>query len=136
MVRTSIASDNFGEFMMDHRLTGRRSTARNRILAGLLISAATLVTTQASAAPSGAVNLAAGEARQVWLGATYSWLRVCNDTTSKGAVTVGIDSHDSQVLAPGICTENAGGSLDLKNDRAGYALITYRSIFGYFQNGR
>jgi hypothetical protein len=49
---------------------------------------------------------------------------------------VTIDSHDSQVLAPGICTENAGGSLDLKNNRDGLALITYRSIFGYFQNGR
>jgi hypothetical protein len=121
---------------MDHRFTGPRSNARNRMLAGLIVSAATLVTTQASAAPSGAVNLAAGEARQVWLGPSYSWLRVCNDTTSKGAVTVSIDSHDSQVLAPGICTENAGGSLDLRSDRGGYALITYRSIFGYFQNGR
>jgi hypothetical protein len=135
-VRTTIASKNFGEFMMDHRVTGRRSTARNMVLAGLLVSAATLVMTQASAAPAGALNLAAGEARQVWLGSTYWWLRVCNDTTSKGSVTVGIDSHDSQVLAPGICTENAGGSLDLKNDRGGLALITYRSIFGYFQNGR
>jgi hypothetical protein len=122
---------------MDHRFTGRRSSVRNRMLAGLIVSAATLVTTQASAAPpSGAVNLAAGEARQLWLGPTYSWLRVCNDTTSKSAVTVTIDSHDRQVLAPGICTENAGGSIDLTNDRDGYALIIYRSIFGYFQNGR
>ena len=47
-----------------------------------------------------------------------------------------IDGHDSQVLAPGICTENSGGSIDLRNDRTGHALITYRSIFGYYQNGR
>jgi hypothetical protein len=121
---------------MDRRLTERRSSTRKRVLAGLMASAATLMTTQASAAPTGAVDLAAGEARQVWLGPTYWWLRVCNDTTSKGAVTVRIDSHDSQVLAPGICTENSGGSIDLRNDRGGHALITYRSIFGYFQNGR
>ena len=121
---------------MDHRFTQRRSSVRNRMLAGLIVSAATLVTTQASAEPSGAVNLTAGEGKQLWLGSTYYWLRVCNDTTSKGAVTVIIDSHDSQVLAPGICTENAGGSLDLRNYRDGLALITYRSIFGYFQNGR
>jgi hypothetical protein len=69
------------------------------MLAGLIISVATLMTMQASAAPSGAVNLAAGQARQV-------------------------------------CTENSGGSIDLRNDRGGRALITYRSIFGYFQNGR
>jgi hypothetical protein len=121
---------------MDCRLTERRLGARNRMLAGLTVSAVVLMTVEASAAPSGAVNLAAGEARQVWIGTTYWWFRVCNDTTSKGVVTVSIDGHDSQVLAPGICTENSGGSIDLRNDRTGHALITYRSIFGYYQNGR
>ena len=105
------------------------------MMAGLVFAAATLLAPPASAATSGVVNLTAGEARQVWLGPTYWWLRVCNDTTSKGTVKVTIDNRDSQTLAPGLCTENSGGSINLINDRGGHAMITYRSIFeNMFQN--
>ena len=49
------------------------------MMAGLVFAAATLLAPPASAATSGVVNLTAGEARQVWLGPTYWWLRVCNE---------------------------------------------------------
>jgi hypothetical protein len=49
------------------------------MMAGLVFAAATLLALPASAATSGVVNLTAGEARQVWLGPTYWWLRVCNE---------------------------------------------------------
>jgi hypothetical protein len=49
------------------------------MMAGLAFAAATLLAPPASAATSGVVNPTAGEARQVWLGPTYWWLRVCNE---------------------------------------------------------
>ena len=68
-----------------------------------------------------------GQAIQVWVGPTYRTISVCNDTTSKGTVTVTIDSRGSDVLAPSLCTENSGSSISLVNDPDGPALIVYRS---------
>jgi hypothetical protein len=42
-------------------------------------------------------------------------------------VTVTIDSRGSDVLAPSLCTENSGSSIDLANDHSGPAVIFYRS---------
>jgi hypothetical protein len=78
-------------------------------------------------ATSGTATLAPGEAQQIWIGPAARLLTVCNDTASKGTVTVTIDSRRSEVLPPGICTEDSGSSIDLANDRSGPALIVYRS---------
>jgi hypothetical protein len=77
--------------------------------------------------PSGTQALAPGQATQVWVGPTYRTINVCNDTTSKGTVTVTIDARGSDALEPGLCTENTGSSINFVNDRGGPALIVYRS---------
>ena len=101
---------------------------------GLLLTTMTLAactngssTSSSSTAPSGTQALAPGQAIQVWVGPTYRTISVCNDTTSKGTVTVTIDSRGSDVLAPSLCTENSGSSISLVNDPDGPALIVYRS---------
>ena len=93
----------------------------------MLIAGTVLLAVPALAATSGTETLAPGATKRVWIGPTYRWLIVCNDTTSKGTLTVTIDSRGSQTLAPGICAENSGSSIDLANDRSGPALIVYRS---------
>ena len=69
---------------------------------------------------------APGEAKSVSAAPIYGTVRVCNHTTSKGTVTVTI-GRESAVLAPGLCTEDIGGSVDLANDHSGPAVIFYRS---------
>ena len=84
-------------------------------------------TSGSSIAPSGTQALAPGEAKRVSTAPVYGTIRVCNNTTSKGTVTVTIDSRESAVLVPGVCTEDSGGSIDLANDHSGPAVIFYRS---------
>lgn len=104
-----------------------------RLRAGSLAFAATVASLvvpapQASATVGGAARLAADETRQVSISPGYRWLRVCNDTSSAGTVTVNIGDQAGRVLLPGWCAQSPGGSLAIKNDHAGSALITYRSI--------
>ena len=92
-----------------------------------MIAAAGLLAMPAFAATSGSESLAPGEAKSVSTTPIYGTIRVCNDTTSKGTVTVTIDDRQSAVLAPGLCTEDRGGSIDLANDHSGPAVIFYRA---------
>ena len=39
-----------------------------------------------------------------------------------------IDNRDSRVLSAGLCIEDSGGTLDLRNDREDQAVINYRSM--------
>jgi hypothetical protein len=120
---------------MAYRMTPPRSGALRIMMAGAGVAAVTLLATPAFATGGGAARLAADESRQVSLSPTYRWLRICNDTSSAGAVTVTIGDQASQILMPGWCAENRAGSLAIKNDHAGPALVTYRSIFpNAFQN--
>ena len=97
------------------------------LLTMMTLAACTSGASGSSTAPSGTRTLAPGEVTQVWVGPTYRTISVCNDTTSKGTVTVTIDARGSDVLAPGLCTENTGSSMQLVNDRGGPAMIVYRS---------
>jgi hypothetical protein len=117
---------------MQPRLLLDSSRRYSLTVAVLVLLAAGLTAGPAFAQQAGRVNLTAAESRRVWLGPTYWRLRVCNDSSSKGTVTVTIDSRDSEVLAPGYCTENSGGSIDLRNDPAGPAAIIYRSTLQNF----
>ena len=121
---------------MDHRFTQRRSSVRNRMLAGLMMSAATLVTTQASAEPSGAVNLAAGEAKQLWLGSTYYWLAFAMTPRARARSRSSSTAMTARFWHRVFARRTPAAASIFRNDRDGLALITYRSIFGYFQNGR
>ena len=64
-------------------------------------------TSDSSNGPSGTQALAPGQAKRVSTAPVYGTIRVCNNTTSKGTVTVTIDSRESAVLVPGVCTEES-----------------------------
>ena len=103
--------------------------------AGLGFAAVMLLVPPAFATVAGVVRLAADESRQLSLDPPDRWIRVCNETSSVGTVTVTIGEQKSQILLPGWCAENRADSLAIKNDHAGPALITYESIFSNtFQN--
>jgi hypothetical protein len=103
-------------------------------LAFLLVGV-TLQPPPALATVAGSARVAADQSRQVSLTPPFRWLRVCNDSTSAGTVTVTIGTQASRILLPGWCTENRGGDVGIKNGHAGPALVTIRSIFpNTFQN--
>ena len=110
------------------RTFDHRSVLQPKLVATVVLVGASLLSSSAHASPTGVVNLAPGESRQVWLGPTYWLLRVCNNVGSTGTVTVTIDSRDSRVLSAGLCIEDSGGSIDLRHDRDGQAVINYRSM--------
>jgi hypothetical protein len=97
------------------------------LLTTIALGACTSGSSTGPSGSSGTQTLAPGEAPQVWVGPTYRAINVCNDTTSKGTVTVTIDARGSDVLAPGLCTQNTGSSINLVNEGGGPALIVYRS---------
>jgi len=76
----------------------------------------------------GAVTIAAGETRQVWTGVAYRLLRVCNNVESSGTVVVVIDDRPAAILAPSLCTEDYGNRIEIKNQSASAAKLTYRAV--------
>jgi hypothetical protein len=78
---------------------------------------------------SGVVSLAPGQAQQVWTGVAYQLLRVCNNLESNGTAVVLIDGKQPITLAPGICTEDYGNTIDMNNQSASAATIVYHTIF-------
>ena len=50
------------------------------------------------------------------------------NNSGKGTVAVTIDNRDSRVLSAGLCIEDSGGTLGLRHDREGQAVINYRSM--------
>ena len=105
-----------------------RSMLLPNLVAIVVLGGTSLLSSSAHASPTGLVNLGPGESRQVWLGPTYLWLRVCNNVSSAGTVTVTIDNRDSRVLSAGLCVEESGGTIYLRHDRGGQAVINYRSM--------
>ena len=76
----------------------------------------------------GAVTIAAGETRQVRTGVAYRLLRICNNVESSGTALVVIDDRQSATLAPGLCTEEYGNRIEIKNQSASAAKLTYRAV--------
>ena len=105
-----------------------RSVLHPKLVATVVLVGASLLSSSAQASPTGVVNLAPGESRQVWLGPTYWLIRVCNNVGSTGTVSVTIDNRDSRVLSAGLCIEESGGTIDLHHDRGGQAVINYFSM--------
>jgi hypothetical protein len=120
---------------MASRISLPRSSALYIMAAGLGFAAVMLLVPSAFATVAGVVRLTADESRQLSLDPPDRWIRVCNEMSSAGTVTVTIGEQKSQILLPGWCAENRADSLAIKNDHAGPALITYESIFSNtFQN--
>jgi hypothetical protein len=92
----------------------------------------------------GQVTLKAGETQTVSIFGFggYQSVRVCNDSTSASNVKVTIRPRDSQVLQPGLCTQNTGDQIEFVNQGGGQALVSYNpapgggygSGFGMFGN--
>jgi len=76
----------------------------------------------------GVVSVAAGETKQVWTGVAYRLIRVCNNVESSGTVAVLIDDRQSITLGPSICTEDYGNTIEMQNQSAYGATITYRAV--------
>jgi hypothetical protein len=56
-----------------------------------------------------------GESRQFTIGSAYFSLRVCNDIASAGIIGVRLGARDERRLAPGLCIEQSGDRLDIRN---------------------
>ena len=105
------------------------------LILALVLAVVTLQIPPAFATVAGAARLKADQSTKVSLTPPFRWLRVCNDSSSVGTVTVTIGTQASRILLPGWCTENRGGDVGIKNGHAGPALVTIRSIFpNTFQN--
>ena len=112
----------------ERKASALRLTAGSVAFAAVTLVAAPVFAPPAFATVGGAARLAANETTQVSISPGYRWLRVCNDTSSAGTVTVNIGDQAGRILLPGWCAQNPGGSLAIKNDKAGPAFVTYRSI--------
>lgn len=55
----------------------------------------------------------------------YQWVRVCNNAESMADVAVIIQPRERRVLEPGLCTQQEGYELDLRNMGTGTATITF-----------
>ena len=105
------------------------------LILALVLAPLTLQAPPAFATVAGAARLKADQSTKVSLTPPFRWLRVCNDSSSVGTVTVTIGTQASRILLPGWCAENRGGNVGIKNSHAGPALVTIRSIFpNTFQN--
>ena len=94
-----------------------------------LLSGCTQGPTASYGQQSGVVSLAPGQVQRVWTGVVYRPLRVCNDLSSNGTAVVVIDDRQPMTLGPGICTEDYGSTIDMRNHSASEATIVYRTIF-------
>src|ERR1700754_4251524 len=79
-----------------------------------------------SASPSGAFSLAAGESRTLQIAATYRPVRLCNDFGSPGPVRAWIGHHLPHFVPPGVCAEDTGDQILLRNESSGTVNGTYR----------
>jgi len=71
-------------------------------------------------------ELKGGEEREILATPFYRSMRVCNHTDSAGSITATIDNNIQHELAPGVCVEDPGGSVRLRNLSNGEARGDYR----------
>ena len=84
-----------------------------------------LVVTQAHAMEHGSFSLQPGAVQEVRTGSTYRLLRT---KSGAGAILATIGDHEPQTLAPGLCVEDSGDVIKLRNQATGVATGTYRPI--------
>jgi|ERR1039457_511058 hypothetical protein len=86
----------------------------------------------AQAQEFGSFTLKPGESRQFRIGATYRTIRLCNDAESAGNLDAIIGDHDMIHLAPGLCAEESGDTLQLRNAANGLVSGVYRRQYDFF----
>jgi hypothetical protein len=90
----------------------------HRVTVGLLVATAYsfgLAAPPAAARDHGSFSLRPGEAWHITLGSTYLPLRICNDIASAGAILVRVGDRDERRLGPGLCVEQSGDGIDIRN---------------------
>jgi hypothetical protein len=103
-----------------------------RATKGLLLFATAAIGTCLAALPAIAINhgsfsLRPGESQQFTIGSTYFSLRVCNDIASAGPISITIGGHEPRMLAPGLCTEQSGDLVGVRNLSSGMAMGVFVS---------
>jgi hypothetical protein len=87
-----------------------------------------LASTAALAQDFDVFDLKGGEVRQVAVWPTNPYLRICNDSTSAGAVAVGVGRGEPEALQPGMCTtDDVVDKIVLANKSMEPATVTYRT---------
>jgi precorrin-4 methylase len=80
----------------------------------------------AAAAEFGSFTLQPGQSQTIRIGSTYRQLKVCNDTESAGQLDAIIGTSDVIHLAPAICAEWSGDTIQLHNVSNGVVSGIYR----------
>jgi hypothetical protein len=98
-----------------------------------VVAVAGLLTgSSAKAQEFGSFTLKPGEAREFRIGATYRTIRLCNDAESAGNLDAIIGDHDMIHLAPGLCAEDSGDTIQLRNAANGPVSGVYRRQYDFF----
>ena len=86
----------------------------------------------AKAQEFGSFTLKPGESREFRVGATYRTIRLCSDVGSAGMLDAIIGDHDMIHLAPGLCAEQSGDTIRLRNAANGPVSGVYRRQYDFF----
>jgi len=91
-----------------------------------------LVDLPAKAQEFGSFTLKPGETREVRIGNTYRTIRLCNDVESAGVLDAVVGDHDLIHLSPGLCAEQSGDTIQLRNAANGRVSGVYRRQYDFF----
>jgi hypothetical protein len=86
----------------------------------------------ARAGEFGSFTLQPGETRNITIGATYRLIRLCNDVGSAGMLDAVIGAGAPIRLAPGLCAEDSGDRIQLRNAANGKVSGVYRRQYDFF----
>jgi hypothetical protein len=101
------------------------------VVLGCLL-AGTLGVLPALAQEFGSFTLKPGETREFRTGNTYRTIRLCNDVGSAGVLDAVIGDHDMIHLAPGLCAEDSGDRLQLRNAAGGAVSGVFRRQYDFW----
>ena len=90
------------------------------------ILVANLLGSSVLAGDFGSTTLAAGEVRTVRTSVTYRDIRVCNNAGSEGDLIAIIGGNDPVDLTPGMCVQNWGDRITMRNESASTIASTYK----------
>jgi hypothetical protein len=80
----------------------------------------------------GSFSLQPGQTKQIRIGSTYRTIRLCNGAESAGTLDAIIGDHDTIHLAPGLCAEDSGDTIQLRNAANGPVSGIYRRQYDFF----
>ncbi len=109
-----------------------RQRFRFSVFAFLLATVGVMTGLTAIAQEFGSFSLQPGQTKQIRIGATYRTIRLCNDAESAGMLDGIIGDHDMIHLAPGLCAEDSGDTIQLRNAANGTVNGIYRRQYDFF----